>query len=47
MTSSPRYIGRKTKSGDLEALGFDQALFLSHPEFSDKVFAQVIAPGYM
>lgn len=42
---SPVYSGRKTKTGNSEALRFEQALFKSHPEFSDRVVAQVIAPG--
>jgi hypothetical protein len=44
---SPIYTGRKTKTGNSEALRFEQALFRSHPEFSDRVVAQVIAPGCM
>ena len=39
------YTGRKTKTGNSDALRFEQALFKSHPEFSDRVTAQVIAPG--
>jgi prlF antitoxin for toxin YhaV_toxin len=42
---SPVYSGRKTKTGNSDALRFEQALFKSHPEFSDRVVAQVIAPG--
>lgn len=42
---SPVYSGRKTKAGNSDALRFEQALFKSHPEFSDRVVAQVIAPG--
>lgn len=45
--SSTVYTGRKTKTGNSEALRFEQALFRSHPEFSDQVVAQVIAPGCM
>jgi hypothetical protein len=41
------YTGRKTKTGNSDALRFEQALFKSHPEFSDRVIAQVIAPGCM
>lgn len=44
-SESPVYSGRKTKTGNSEALRFEQALFKSHPEFSDRVVAQVIAPG--
>lgn len=44
---APIYSGRKTKAGNSEALRFEQALFKSHPEFSDHVVAQVIAPGCM
>lgn len=43
----PVYSGRKTKTGNSDALRFEQALFKSHPEFSDRVVAQVIAPGCM
>ncbi len=41
------YTGRKAKTGNSDALRFEQALFRSHPEFSDRVVAQVIAPGCM
>ena len=41
------YTGRKAKTGNSDALRFEQALFRSHPEFSDRVIAQVIAPGCM
>jgi prlF antitoxin for toxin YhaV_toxin len=44
-SETPVYSGRKTKTGNSEALRFEQALFKSHPEFSDRVVAQVIAPG--
>jgi prlF antitoxin for toxin YhaV_toxin len=44
-SESPVYSGRKTKTGNSDALRFEQALFRSHPEFSDRVVAQVIAPG--
>jgi hypothetical protein len=43
----PIYTGRKTKTGNSDALRFEQALFKSHPEFLDRVTAQVIAPGCM
>jgi hypothetical protein len=43
--TSTVYTGRKTKTGNSDALRFEQALFRSHPEFSDRVTAQVIAPG--
>ena len=46
-SDSPIYSGRKTKTGNSDALRFEQALFRSHPEFSDRVVAQVIAPGCM
>jgi hypothetical protein len=46
-SDSPVYTGRKTKTGNSDALRFEQALFKSHPEFSDRVIAQVIAPGCM
>jgi prlF antitoxin for toxin YhaV_toxin len=46
-SDSPVYSGRKTKTGNSDALRFEQALFRSHPEFSDRVVAQVIAPGCM
>ena len=46
-SDSPIYSGRKTKTDNSEALRFEQALFRSHPEFSDRVVAQVIAPGCM
>jgi hypothetical protein len=46
-SESPVYNGRKTRTGNSEALRFEQALFKSHPEFSDRVIAQVIAPGCM
>jgi hypothetical protein len=46
-SDSPVYNGRKTKTGNSDALRFEQALFRSHPEFSDRVVAQVIAPGCM
>jgi prlF antitoxin for toxin YhaV_toxin len=46
-SESPVYSGRKTKTGNSDALRFEQALFKSHPEFSDRVVAQVIAPGCM
>ncbi|MBW4549895.1 MAG: type II toxin-antitoxin system PrlF family antitoxin [Aphanocapsa sp. GSE-SYN-MK-11-07L] len=46
-SESPVYNGRKTKTGNSDALRFEQALFKSHPEFSDRVVAQVIAPGCM
>jgi hypothetical protein len=45
--TSTVYTGRKTKTGNSDALRFEQALFRSHPEFSDRVTAQVIAPGCM
>ena len=41
------YTGRKAKTGNSDALRFEQALFRSHPEFSGRVIAQVIAPGCM
>jgi hypothetical protein len=46
-SDSPVYSGRKTRTGNSDALRFEQALFKSHPEFSDRVIAQVIAPGCM
>jgi prlF antitoxin for toxin YhaV_toxin len=46
-SDSPVYNGRKTRAGNSDALRFEQALFKSHPEFSDRVIAQVIAPGCM
>lgn len=46
-SDSPIYSGCKTKAGNSDALRFEQALFKSHPEFSDRVVAQVIAPGCM
>jgi prlF antitoxin for toxin YhaV_toxin len=46
-TPSTIYTGRKAKTGNSEALRFEQAFFRSHPEFSDRVTAQVIAPGCM
>jgi hypothetical protein len=46
-SDSPVYNGRKTRTGNSDALRFEQALFKSHPEFSDRVIAQVIAPGCM
>jgi prlF antitoxin for toxin YhaV_toxin len=46
-SESPVYNGRKTRTGNSDALRFEQALFKSHPEFSDRVIAQVIAPGCM
>jgi hypothetical protein len=41
------YRGRKTQTGNSQALRFDMALFKSHPEFSGDVEAYVIAPGRM
>jgi prlF antitoxin for toxin YhaV_toxin len=46
-SKSPVYSGRKTRAGNSDALRLEQALFKSHPEFSDRVIAQVIAPGCM
>jgi hypothetical protein len=41
------YRGKKTQTGNSQALRFDMALFRSHPEFSGDVKAYVIAPGHM
>ncbi|MGA2594336.1 MAG: type II toxin-antitoxin system PrlF family antitoxin [Bryobacteraceae bacterium] len=44
---TPGYRGRQAKTGNSLGLRFDKALFQSHPEFSGKVRAHVIAPGRM
>lgn len=41
------YKGKRTQTGNSQALRFDMALFRSHPEFSGDVEAYVIAPGRM
>jgi hypothetical protein len=39
------YRGKQAKTGNSLALGFDRALFKSHPEFNGGIRAGVIAPG--
>src|ERR1700730_12835767 len=41
------YRGKQAKTGNSLGIRFDKALFQSHPEFSGKVRAHVIAPGRM
>ena len=41
------YRGKQAKTGNSLGLRFDKALFQSHPEFSGRVRAHVIAPGRM
>jgi hypothetical protein len=41
------YRGKQAKTGNSLGFRFDKALFRSHPEFSGKVRAHVIAPGRM
>jgi hypothetical protein len=42
---SADYVGKRTKTGNSMGFRFEGALFKSHPEFSGRVRARVIAPG--
>ncbi len=42
------YSGRATKSGNSQAMAFEEALFRAHPEFATgRLAADYIGPGYL
>jgi len=41
------YSGRHAKTGNSSGFRFEAALFKSHPEFSGRVTARVVAPGQL
>jgi hypothetical protein len=41
------YTGRHAKTGNSSGFRFEAALFKSHPEFSGRVTARVVAPGQL
>jgi hypothetical protein len=45
--SEVEYTGRHAKTGNSSGFRFEAALFKSHPEFSGRVTARVVAPGQL